>query len=111
MPISGAVFIHHRDQVIYHHGGSLTAYRHLPAAYLLHWAAIRYIKQAGFVLYNFWGISPKSQPHHPWVNLSLFKRGFTDTEQKFIHAHDYIVNPRAYLTRFYEYLETKRRGY
>lgn len=110
-PISGAIFIHHRGQAIYHHGGSLSAYRNIPAAYLLHWEAIKYFKSRQFSLYNFWGVSPKDMPNHPWANLSLFKRGFTDEEMQFMHAHDYIVSPFAHITRFFEFLESKLRGY
>jgi peptidoglycan pentaglycine glycine transferase (the first glycine) len=110
-PISASIFIKHRDQVIYHYSGSVTEFRNIPSAYLLHWEAIKYFKSLGFLIYNFWGVSPENKKNHPWYGLSLFKRGFTNQEMEFIHAHDLIVNQFAYLTRIYEYLESKLRGY
>jgi len=110
-PTSASIFIKHRDQVIYHYSGSVTEFRNIPSTYLLHWEAIKYFKSLGFSLYNFWGVSPENEKKHPWYGLSLFKRGFTNKELEFIHAHDLIVSPRAYLTRVYEYVESKLRGY
>ncbi len=110
-PISASIFIKHRDQIIYHYSGSLTKYRNVPSAYLLHWEAIKYYKSLGFSLYNFWGVCPEHQRNHPWYGLSLFKRGFTKDELEFVHAHDLIVKPLAYPARIYDYLEAKIRGY
>ncbi len=109
--ISAAIFIVQQNQVIYHHSGSLTKYRDIPAAYLLHWEAIKYFKNLGLEIYNFWGVSPQENRKHPWHGLSLFKRGFTHTELEFLHAHDLIITPLAHLTRVYEYMEAWGRGY
>lgn len=111
VPISASIFVKHKNQVIYHYSGSLTEYRDVPSAHLLHWEAIKYYKNSGFSLYNFWGVCPENEKKHPWYGLSLFKRGFSKKELEFVHSHDLIINPLAYLTRFYEYLETKKRGY
>ncbi|MBP7785887.1 peptidoglycan bridge formation glycyltransferase FemA/FemB family protein [Patescibacteria group bacterium] len=111
IPISASIFVKHRNQVIYHYSGSLTEYRDIPSAHLLHWEAIKYYKNNGFSLYNFWGVSPENDKKHPWYGLSLFKRGFSKKELEFVHSHDLIINPFAHLTRLYEYLETKKRGY
>jgi lipid II:glycine glycyltransferase (peptidoglycan interpeptide bridge formation enzyme) len=110
-PISASIFIKHHNQVIYHYSGSVTKYRNVPSAYLLHWEAIKHYKNLGFTLYNFWGVSPEGNKKHPWYGLSLFKRGFTKKELEFVHAHDLVVNPFAHLTRIYELLEAKIRGY
>lgn len=110
-PISASIFIKHSKQVIYHYSGSLTEYRNIPSAHLLHWEAIKYFKSEGFSIYNFWGVSPEEDTKHPWHGLSLFKRGFTKDELEFVHAHDLIVSPLSYFTRIYEYIEAKRRGY
>jgi len=109
--ISASIFIKHRNQVIYHYSGSLTEFRNIPSAYLLHWEAIKYFKSAGFSLYNFWGVCPENQKNHPWYGLSLFKRGFTNKEMEFIHAHDLVVSPLGHLTRIYDYIESKFKGY
>jgi lipid II:glycine glycyltransferase (peptidoglycan interpeptide bridge formation enzyme) len=109
--VAASIFIIHRNQVIYHHSGSLSDFRNLPSMYLLHWEAIKYFKQKGLEIYNFWGVSPENAKKHPWSGLSLFKRGFTKKEMEFIHAHDLVIHPMGHLTRLYEYLEAKIRGY
>lgn len=110
-PISASIFIVHRNQVIYHHSGSLSEFKNLPASYLLHWEAIKYFKNMGLQIYNFWGVSPDGDVKHPWYGLSLFKRGFTKDVREFVHAHDLVLHPFAYLTRWYEFFEAKQRGY
>jgi len=110
-PISTSIFIHHRKQIIYHHSGSLTQYRNIPSTYLLHWEAIKYYKSIGMELYNFWGVCPENETNHPWYGLSLFKRGFTKDELSHIHPHDLLISPLGSLTRIYEGIETKLRGY
>lgn len=110
-PISSAVFITTQSQVIYHHGGSLSDFRQIPAMYLIQWEAIKFFKAKGFKVFNLWGVSPKDQVKHPWHGLSLFKRGFSNQELAFVHAHDLVLNPFGYITRWYEFIEKKLRGY
>jgi peptidoglycan pentaglycine glycine transferase (the first glycine) len=110
-PISAAIFIRHRDQIIYHFGGSLSKYRDIPASYLTQWEAIKFYKKAGYKLYNFWGVSPEGMKRHPWNGFSLFKRGFSQQELEFIHSLDLDLHPFAKFTHLYEYVEAKLRGY
>ena len=110
-PVSAAIFLKHRKQVIYHFSGSSTRNRKVPSTYLLHWEAIKHFKNKGFNVYNFWGVCPGEQKKHPWYGLSLFKRGFSKQEVEFVHAHDLLVNPLGYLTRAFEFIEKKVRGY
>jgi len=110
-PIAAAIFITAGIQAIYHHAGSAAKYKEIPSAYLLHWEAIKFFKSRGLKLYNLWGVCPENNKNHPWYGLSLFKRGFSDKELSFVHAHDLIVSPLAWSTRIYEWLETKKRGY
>lgn len=110
-PISASIFIRHNNQVIYHFSGSVTKFRDIPSSYLLHWEAIKFFKNEGFKLYNFWGVSPENNIKHPWYGLSLFKRGFTSNELEFVHSHDLDIRPFAYLTHTFEYIESRLRGY
>jgi peptidoglycan pentaglycine glycine transferase (the first glycine) len=109
--ISASIFIYYGGQSIYHHSGSLSKYRNIPSTYLLQWEAIKYAKSLGLKQHNFWGISPSNDTNHPWYGLSLFKRGFGGREVEFIHAHDLILRPFAYLTRSYEAITRKLKGY
>ena len=108
---SAAIFIHYNGQSIYHHSGSLSSLQKVPTSYLLQWESIKFAKEKGMKRYNFWGVSPADKPGHPWYGLSLFKRGFGAQELEFVHAQDLIVHPFAYVTRVYETVENKRRGF
>lgn len=110
-PLAAAVFIRHEKQIIYHFGGSVTEFRDIPSAYLLHWEAIKLFKSEGYSLYNFWGVSPADKPKHPWYGLSLFKRGFSVVELSFVHSQDLDLKPFAKLTHIFELIESVRRGY
>ena len=110
-PISASIFIIHRNQVIYHYSGSAKRFKNLPSTYLLHWEAIKYFKDLGLIIYNFWGVCREGQRSHPWYGLSLFKRGFSNIQLEFLHAQDLVLHPFAHITRLYEWFEAKWRGY
>ncbi len=105
------MFIFYRNEVVYHHSGSLTEFRHIPASYLLQWEAINDAKKAGFEKYNFFGIAREDNLKHPWYGLSFFKKGFGGEEQRWVHGHDLPLKPKYWLTYIYEFLERKKRGY
>lgn len=118
--IAGAMIELYGDQAIYHHSGSLTEYLKIPASYLIQWEAVKEAKKRGKKYYNFWGISPVKEldgkleftrRNHPWNNLSFFKLGFASEIRDFIHAKDYPLNWKYWITRVYEFLERKKRGY
>jgi lipid II:glycine glycyltransferase (peptidoglycan interpeptide bridge formation enzyme) len=110
-PISSAIFIYYGGQSVYHHSGSLSQFRSIPSTYLLQWEAVKYAKQRGLKFHNLWGVSPEGEKKHPWYGLSLFKRGFGGQEVEFIHAQDLVVRPWAHVTRTFELVEKKLRGY
>ncbi len=109
--IAASLFIYYGDTVYYHHSGTLTAYRKIPAAYLLQWESIKEAKSRNIKYYNFFGIAREDNPRHPWYGLSFFKKGFGGYEQRWIHAKDLPLKPKYWLTYIYEYIERRSRGY
>jgi peptidoglycan pentaglycine glycine transferase (the first glycine) len=117
--IAAALILYYGNQAVYHHSGSLTKFAKIPASYAIQWEAIQEAKRRGLKWYNFWGISPveeidgKLMPveGHPWAGLSLFKLGFGGSVREFVHAKDLPVSPLYYLTKVFETIERKRRGY
>lgn len=105
--ISASIFTYFNGQSVYHHSGSLTEFRNLPATYLLQWEAIKYAKEAGMLEHNLWGVSSLDDKNSPWAGLSLFKRGFGGFEREMIHAHDLNLHPWANIVSFYQILENK----
>lgn len=109
--IAASLFIYYKNQVFYHHSGSLTEFRNIPAMYLLHWESIKYAKKKGFLIYNFFGIARDNDPRNPWFGFTLFKKGFGGYQREWVHALDLPLKRRYWLTHFFEMLERKRKGY
>ena len=81
-------------------------------AYLLQWSAILKAKEEGCKIYNFWGVSPDSNPKHPIQGVSLFKRWFWGFDYSLLHAQDLVFNPLKYsFTYLIESFRRIKRGY
>ncbi len=109
--IASSLFIYYRGEVFYHHSGSLTEFRHIPASYLIQWQSIKNAKEIGNTKYNFFGIARDNNPKHPWAGLSFFKKGFGGQEQRWVHGHDLPLKYKYWITFLYEYFERVTRGY
>ena len=107
---AAGMFTYFNGQSVYHHSGSLTKFRELPSMYLMQWEAIKYAKSIGMKVHNLWGVVDKDDTKSSWYGLSLFKRGFGGYEVRLVPTMDLILNPFAYATRTYEWVEAKRKG-
>ncbi len=96
--VGGAVIIFYGNSAFYHHGATNRKFPGLTDAQLLQWTAIKEAKRRGLKYYNFWGVVPEDKKKHPWAGLSLFKRGFGGSEQAYVHAKDYRLSHRYWLT-------------
>lgn len=108
--ISVALIIFYAGSGFYHHSGSYQRDK-VNASYLLQWHVILEAKKRGCRYYNFWGVSPEDQPKHPWAGLSLFKRGFSGSEEAYLHAQDKPLNKKYLLNYYIEKYRARKRGY
>ncbi len=108
--ISASMIVFYGDSAYYHHGASLSEYHKIPASYLVQFEVIQEAKRRGCRVYNFWGISPDNEPNHPWAGLSLFKKGFGGYESQYLHAKDYVLSPKYWLTFAIERVRRMKRG-
>lgn len=108
--ISAAIIIFYGNSGFYHHSGSVPKFASINSSYLLQWRVIQEAKRRGLKFYNFWGISPDSQPRHPWAGLSLFKKGFGGYSEHYVHAQDKPLTYRYYLNYLVETLRRIQRG-
>lgn len=109
--ISGVLVIFYGKSAVYHHGATDPQFERLSPSYLLQWEAIKEAKRRGQKIYNFWGISPDNKPHHPWVGLTLFKKGFGGRKVEFMHAKDLLLTPWYWFTWAIETTWRIYRGY
>jgi lipid II:glycine glycyltransferase (peptidoglycan interpeptide bridge formation enzyme) len=105
--------MHVGGETSYHHGASATAFKHIPASYLLQWQAICDALRRGDRIYNFWGIAPPHPPteKHPFDGVSLFKTGFGGEIMNLQHCIDLPIKPTYWLTYAFEIFRRWRRGF
>lgn len=109
--IAAAMFNFFNGQVAYHHSGSLSEFRKIPSMYSIIWEAANYGRSVGMKKLNLWGVIDKEDKKHPWYGLSLFKYGFGGDVVKYVHAKDMVVKPFAHVTRGFEMIENRFRGF
>lgn len=107
--VSAALIVFYNHQAIYHHSASIV--QKAPVNYLLQWEAIQEAKRRGKKMYNFWGIAPEGKQNHPWMGLSLFKKGFGGTAIEYMHAKDLPVSPRYWVPYSVESFRKYMRGF
>jgi len=109
--IAGGVFIADSNQTYYHYGASMTEFKHIPASYLMIWAAIEESLKRNHKYFNFWGIVPEGAKDHPWQGLSDFKMKFPGFAQRWTEARDIPTSPKYLLTNAIERVDKIRKGY
>lgn len=78
--VAGSLGLDFGDTRYYAHAASQPEARNLQAAVPLVWNMIADAKSQGLKLFDFWGIAPADNPHHPWAGFSQFKRSFGGRE-------------------------------
>jgi lipid II:glycine glycyltransferase (peptidoglycan interpeptide bridge formation enzyme) len=111
-PIAGLLAFRFGREAVYMYGASDNRGREHMPNYLLQWEAIRWAREHGCALYDFWGIpDPPAEdgeegkegaevsPINARSGLRgvyWFKRGFGGREIEYPGAYDYIYNPWLY---------------
>lgn len=78
-PLASIITLFSGHEAFYLYGASSNVNRNLMPAYLLQWQAIQDAKSYGCLTYDFYGIPPTDDPHHPMHGLFRFKTGFGGT--------------------------------
>jgi len=109
--ISSAIVVYWQGIGFYHHGASLSEYNSnkVPVSYLIQWEAIREAKNRGCQKYNFWGIAPGDKKNHPWLGLSLFKKGFGGSKKEYLKTQDLPLSWIYWPTFIFEKLRKNKR--
>ena len=96
MIMSGIITTHFGNKSWYLYGASDHAYREFMPNYLIQWHALTEAKQAGYDMYDFFGISGIPDAADPLYGLYRFKKGFGGEFTEFIGEFDYVMNPVLY---------------
>lgn len=104
----GAILVmYFGDTATYLYGGSASEYREMMSPYALQWTALQEARSAGYRYYDFWGIAPSDDPHHPWAGITRFKKGFGGEVVSRPGTFDFVLKPNEY--KIYTVLRKLRR--
>jgi peptidoglycan pentaglycine glycine transferase (the first glycine) len=82
-------------QAIYLYGASSNEQRQLMPNYALQWEAIRWAKQRGARLYDFWGIPESEEENEAMAGVYRFKRGWGGHVVQFPGCYERVYRPLA----------------
>ncbi|MFN2464079.1 MAG: lipid II:glycine glycyltransferase FemX [Candidatus Dormibacteria bacterium] len=87
-PLAGIMVVRFAGRATYLFGGSTRLGREKMPAYLLHWHAMRELRELGDRDYDLWGIPPDERPDHPLAGLWQFKSGWQGRMVSYAGAYD-----------------------
>jgi lipid II:glycine glycyltransferase (peptidoglycan interpeptide bridge formation enzyme) len=100
MTLSGVFLLTFGKYAYYSYGASRRKHSNTKSTQGLQWAAIRWAKENGFKVYDFWGIPDNPGKDHPLYGVYKFKLGFGGEIEKYVGAYDMDIKPlRASLLR------------
>ncbi len=80
-------------QALYLYGASSNELRQLMPNYVLQWEAIRWAKQQGAHIYDFWGIPETDEEAESMAGVYRFKRGWGGRVVQFPGCYEYTYHP------------------
>jgi len=94
--MSGIITTYFGNKAWYLYGASDNLYREFMPNYLIQWHALSEAKAAGYEIYDFFGISGRTDEEDPLHGLYRFKKGFGGEFTEFIGEFDYVANSGLY---------------
>ncbi len=113
-PVAAVVLVRFGDRVTYMYGASSNEDRERMPNHLLQWEAIRWARDQGCKVYDFWGAPDEFNEGDRMWGVWRFKAGFNGEVVRFIGAWDYPVRPILYrlytqaIPRYLNYLRGRR---
>jgi lipid II:glycine glycyltransferase (peptidoglycan interpeptide bridge formation enzyme) len=108
-PVAAVILVRFGQRVIYMYGASRNEARERMPNHLLQWEAIRWARQQGAAVYDFWGAPDEFVETDRLWGVWRFKAGFNGEVVRFIGAWDFPARPLWY--RFYTQVMPRYLGY
>ncbi len=114
-PIAAVVLVRFGERATYMYGASTGRERNRMPNYLLQWESIRWAKEQGCTVYDFWGAPTAFVEDDPLWGVWRFKDGFQGDVVWYIGAWDYPVRPFWYnvytqlLPRYLDILRSRQQ--
>ncbi len=111
IPLAGSMFISCEKELLNLFGGGYDEFMKYDAMYGIQWEAIKYAKENGYELYNFYGIEGNfNKENNPMYGVYEFKKGFNGKVVELIGEFDLpIIKSKynLYKVAFSTYKRTK----
>lgn len=114
--LAAVLIVRWGDKAIYMYGASSEEERQRMPNYLLQWEAIRWAKEQGCQVYDFWGAPDQFVEEDPLWGVWRFKSGFNGQVVRHIGAWDFPARPFWYqlytgiMPRYLNFLRSRRAG-
>jgi lipid II:glycine glycyltransferase (peptidoglycan interpeptide bridge formation enzyme) len=96
-PVAGAIAFDFAGTRYYAHAAAFQALnREHKAAVPLLWQMVVDAQEAGAHTFDFWGIAPNDDPHHPRAGFTRFKRSFGGEVKEYAGTWDLPIRPVKY---------------
>jgi lipid II:glycine glycyltransferase (peptidoglycan interpeptide bridge formation enzyme) len=96
--VAGLIVFRFGARAWYLYGMSSSAHREAMPNHALQWAAIRWARDSGCGLYDFWGAPDTADPADPLWGLYRFKEGFGAEHLRMVGSWDRTVRPLLHWT-------------
>lgn len=113
-PVAAVIAVRYGERVIYMYGASRNEARDRMPNHLLQWEAIRWAREGGSKVYDFWGAPDDFVETDRMWGVWRFKSGFNGEVVRFIGAWDYPARPLLYrlytraIPRYLSWLRARR---
>jgi peptidoglycan pentaglycine glycine transferase (the first glycine) len=97
-PVGGIIIFHYGKMAIYMYGMSLEVHREKMPNHILQWEAIKWAKEMGYAIYDFWGAPDTFTEEDPMWGVYRFKSGFGAEVVRTLGAWDHVQRPVLYKT-------------
>jgi len=95
-PIAAALVYDYDHTRYYAHAAADFEHRKLEAGAIILLQSILDAKADGKQIYDFWGITTSTDPHHPWYGFTKFKKSFGGHQVDYAGTYDLILKPFRY---------------
>lgn len=95
-PLAGLLLFHFAQRAWYFYGMSRAEGRENMPNYLLQWSALRWARDQGCTIYDWWGAPEVRSEHDPMWGVYRFKEGFGAQFVEGLGAWDYAPSPVLY---------------
>lgn len=115
-PIGAIIVVHNGERALYMYGASTSKERKRMPNHLLQWEAIRWAKEVGCKIYDFWGAPNEFVAGDPLWGVWRFKAGFNGQVVRHIGAWDYPARPVFYwlftavIPKYLDFIRSRRKN-